>query len=307
MWPSSTYRAWKAPDGRTIGLAEICCLFGVVFWVMGGCSVAVKHDIAKPAEATPASATIISGRTGAPVSWEDMQADLETVRIVYIGENHTSAAHHEVQLRVIRALRDLDARLAVGMEMFDRSYQAVLDAWSAGATDEDDFLRRTHWYANWRFDFGLYRHILQYLKTNRIRIVALNLPFSIPPKIRAGGLENLSAYEKGFLPAEVDTTVAAHREFSQKIFGLHEFKTSVRFEDFYLAQCVWEDVMAESVANALGADRMVVLAGNGHIRFKYGIPERAFKRNGVSYRTIYQASAGEELDSSIADYILVAP
>lgn len=269
--------------------------------------MAVKPDLAKPAEATRAPGTIISGRTGAPVSWKELQADLEAVRIVYIGENHTSAAHHEVQLRVIRALHDQDGRLSVGMEMFDRSYQAVLNDWSAGASDEDSFLRRAHWYANWRFDFGLYRDILHYVKANRIRLVALNLPFSIPPKIRAGGLDYLSAYEKGFLPAHVDTAVAGHREFSQEIFRLHDFKTSVRFEDFYLAQCVWEDVMAESVVNALGADRMVVLAGNGHIRFKYGIPERAFKRNGVPYRTIYQAAAGEELDPAIADYIVVPP
>jgi len=48
---------------------------------------------------------------------------------------------------------------------------------------------------------------------------------------------------------------------------------------------------------------MVVLAGNGHIQFKYGIPERAFKRNSAPYLTIYQASVGEEVDPSIADFI----
>ncbi|HWR92318.1 MAG TPA: ChaN family lipoprotein, partial [Desulfobacterales bacterium] len=75
--------------------------------------------------------------------------------------------------------------------------------------------------------------------------------------------------------------------------------------DFYLAQCVWEDVMAESIADSLGAGRMVVLAGNGHIQYRYGIPERAFNRNPAAYRTIYQASPGEEIDPSIADYIIV--
>jgi len=242
---------------------------------------------------------------GQPVSFDAMLADLLTVAVVYVGEKHTSAAHHEVQLRVIRALHAHDARLSVGMEMFDRSYQAALDQWSAGGLDEDAFLRSTHWYANWRFDFAFYRDILQYVKSARIRLVALNLPFNIPPKVRVGGIEHLSGYEKGFLPAQVDTTIAAHREFAQTIFGMHDFKTGVKFEDFYLAQCVWEDVMAESVANSLGAGRLVVLAGNGHIQFKYGIPERAFKRNGIPYRTIYQASAGEEVDPSIADYILV--
>jgi uncharacterized iron-regulated protein len=267
----------------------------------------LKSNEDKLPAAAPGAGIIISGRTGAPVSWDEMTADLQTVRVVYVGEKHNLAAHHAVQLRVIRALHANDARLAVGMEMFDRSYQDALDQWSAGSLDEDAFLRRTHWYANWRFDFAFYRDILQYVKSAHIRLVALNLPFNIPPKVRVGGIEHLSLFEKGFLPAQIDTTVFAHREFAQKIFGMHDFKTGVTFEDFYLAQCLWEEVMAESVANNLGAGRMVVIAGNGHIQFKYGIPERAFKRNGVPYRTLYQVSSGEEVDPSIADYILVLP
>ena len=265
----------------------------------------LKSNEDKLPAAAPGAGIIISGRTGAPVSWDEMTADLQTVRVVYVGEKHNLAAHHAVQLRVMRALHANDARLAVGMEMFDRSYQDALDQWSAGSLDEDAFLRRTHWYANWRFDFALYRDILQYVKSAHIRLVALNLPFNIPPKVRVGGIEHLSLFEKGFLPVQIDTTVFAHREFAQKIFGMHDFKTGVTFEDFYLAQCLWEEVMAESVANNLGAGRMVVIAGNGHIQFKYGIPERAFTRNGVPYRTIYQASAGEEVDTSIADYIIL--
>jgi uncharacterized iron-regulated protein len=191
------------------------------------------------------------------------------------------------------------------MEMFDRSYQAVLDRWATGALDEDEFLRSTHWYANWRYDYALYRDILEFVRSNHIRLVALNLPFNIPPKIRVGGIEHLSDCEKEFIPQTVDTSVAAHREFARSMYDQHDFNAKVRFEDFYWAQCVWEDVMAESVAKHLGADRMVVLAGNGHIQFKYGIPERAFRRNSIPYRTIYPMTVGEELDLSIADYIWI--
>jgi uncharacterized iron-regulated protein len=299
--------AWKKqaePNRiRRIGRQAILgMLAGMLIEVIAGCAMPLKLK----EQATPidADGLVISGRTGAPISWDEMVADLQTVRVVYIGEKHTSAAHHAMQLRVVRALHSLDPHMAVGMEMFDRTYQAVLDQWTAGSLDVDEFLRRTHWYANWRFDFSLYHDILLYAKSHRIRLAALNLPSNIPPKIRVGGIEHLSAYEKEFLPEQVDTAVSAHREFAQQVFGMHDFKSGVKFEDFYLAQCVWEDVMAESVATLLGADRMVVMAGNGHIQFKYGIPERAFKRNGISYRTIYQASAGEEPEPSIADYVL---
>jgi len=273
--------------------------------LLAGCAVTPKMDTSPSASETQRPETIISGSTGQPVSFDVMLADLLAVPIVYIGEKHTSAAHHAVQLRLIRALHREIPQLTVALEMFDRSYQGVLDLWSAGRLDEEDFLRRSHWYANWRFDYTLYRDILEYAREHRLRLVALNLPFNIPPKIRVGGLEHLSTHEKGFLPAQVDTGIAAHREYAQKVFGMHEFKSGARFEDFYLAQCVWEDVMAESIAGSLGDGRMVVLAGNGHIQYRYGIPERAFNRNHAAYRTIYQASPGEEIDPSIADYIIV--
>lgn len=275
--------------------------------LLAGCAVTRPMGSGPSAAESAPPATILSGSTGQPVSFEAMLADLLTVAVVYVGEKHTSAAHHAAQLQVIRALHLQSQRLAVAMEMFDRSYQPVLEQWSAGQLEEDGFLRGTHWYANWRFDYALYRDILDYVREHRLRLVALNLPFNIPPKVRVGGIEHLTPYEKGFLPAQVDTTFAAHREFAQKIFNMHDFKTGVKFADFYLAQCVWEDVMAESVAAISGADRVVVLAGNGHIQYKYGIPERAFRRSGAPYRTVYQASAEEEVDPSIADYIFIPP
>ena len=63
--------------------------------------------------------TILYAATGAPVSFDELMADVRTARVVYVGEMHTSARHHEIQLRVIRALHEGGIRLAVGMEMFD--------------------------------------------------------------------------------------------------------------------------------------------------------------------------------------------
>ncbi len=267
---------------------------------LAGCAVTRPEAPPVPPAAAPAPATIV-GPAGSPVSWDDMLADLAAARVVYVGERHTSAAHHAAQLEILQALHARHPDLVIGMEMFDRSYQAVLDHWSAGELDETGFLRRTHWYANWRFDYALYRPILDYARAQRLPVAALNLPFNIPPKIRVGGTEYLSEYEKTFLPAHVDTSNAAHRAYVRQIFQQHNFRSD--FEDFYLAQCVWEDVMAESVALRLGSAHLVVLAGNGHIQFKYGIPDRAFARTGLPFRTVVLSSPGESQPPGIADYV----
>ena len=80
----------------------------------------------------------------------------------------------------------------------------------------------------------------------------------------------------------------------------------MEFDDFYAAQCVWEDAMAQAIVENLKADVMVVLAGNGHIQYKYGIPDRAYRRAEVAFLTIYPANVGSEVDLGVADYIWVS-
>jgi uncharacterized iron-regulated protein len=261
------------------------------------------EDIAKSFE----EGTIISASSGEPVSFEDLIKDLDSYRITYVGEKHTNIAHHKIQLQIIQAVYRNNPDMAVGMEMFDHTYQDVLDRWSQGELSQKDFIRKSHWYVNWRYDFSLYGDILEFIKEHNIRLVGLNIPNHIPPKIREGGIENLSDEDKAHLPQQIDTAKSAHRDYLSKVFEghKHHFKHEVEFEDFYAAQSVWEDAMAETIAQSLNDAVMVVLAGNGHIQFKYGIPDRAYKQTGASFRTIYLAPAGSQVKRDIADYIWV--
>ena len=280
-----------------IGLAAI-----IFIW---GCAGKSDTVVIKDTSQTVKPDTIISAKTGKVITFDQLMADLNRHQIIFVGEKHTNSAHHAIQLKIIEATFKNTPSMRVGMEMFDRSYQEVLNFWSAGMLDEETFLRKVHWYANWRYNFALYRDILLFLKENRIKIVALNIPTYIPARIRVGGIENLSDRDRRYLPNEIDTSNAKHRDYARKVFDQHNFKSSVKFDDFYLAQCVWDEIMADSVAADLGETRFVVLAGNGHIQYKYGIPDRTFRRTSVPFRTLYLVPAGEEIELSIADYIWV--
>lgn len=273
-----------------------------------GCAVApTKKVTIQGMDRSFEEGVIISTKLAKPVSFETLTADLNNCRIIYVGEKHSNATHHKIQLEVMQAIFKKHSNMAVGMEMFDHTYQNVLDQWSAGGLDRETFLRKVHWYANWRFEYSLYSDIMDFIKENHIRLIALNIPFHIPRKIRVGGIENLREDEKKHLPHEIDTSNKDHRAYVSEVFGHHQFKGRVKFEDFYMAQCVWEDAMAEMISQNLNNEVVVVLAGNGHIQFKYGIPDRAFKRTGASFRTIYLAQVGEELEQDIADYIWITP
>ena len=286
------------------GYLRGCLLIILFLW---GCAVTPqKLNIQGQPDAFD-EGTIISSQKAAAVSFEQLLKDMETRRVIYVGEMHTNQEHHRIQLEVIQALFQKFPDLAVGMEMFDHSYQDVLDQWSAGQLDQEDFLKKVHWYANWRYDFSLYKDILEFIKENHLRLVGLNIPGHIPPKIREGGIESLRDDEKKHLPRQVDLSSTVHRDYLQEVFEnhRHHFRGEVEFENFYAAQSVWEDAMAQAIAENLNNDVMVVLAGNGHIQFKYGIPDRASKWTGAAFTTIYPASTGSTVEPGIADYIWV--
>ena len=125
-----------------------------------GCAAPARKTLITSLNMEFGADSLLSGKTGAPVSYAEMLKDMADSRVIYIGENHTDPVHHRIQLQVIQ---DLAARhqTAVGVEMIDHSYQPVLDKWSQGELSEQDFLEKIHWYANWRYNFDLYRGIFE--------------------------------------------------------------------------------------------------------------------------------------------------
>lgn len=279
-----------------------CCLI-----MAAGCAalppVVTIEDTGRSYEA----GTILSSEKQAAISYDALIDELADCRVVYIGEVHTEVAHHDIQRKIIGALAERKPQVRVGMEMFDFTYQAVLDQWSAGRLEREAFLEKTHWKVNWGFDFELYESILNFVRSESLPLIGLNVPFYLPPRVRVGGLQNLQQRHKDLLPPEIDTTVTAHREHVKAIFERHHFFKETDFEYFYQAQCLWEDGMAESIARNLGDASMAVVIGNGHIIFKFGVPQRAFRRTDAPFRTVYPAPVGTRVEWGYADYIWVTP
>ncbi len=267
-------------------------------------SFVIIEDIPRPFTA----GEIIQMSTGRAIAFEEMMEDLRRARIVYVGETHINRAHHDIQLKVLQGLFEKNRSVRVGMEMFDRSYQSVLDQWSNGGFNEETFLKKVNWKENWSFDFRLYRGILNFIRENHISLTALNVPPKIVRKVATSGLASLTEKERTRIAGDIDLSDPGHRAFVEKRFAEHDTEDLHGFENFYEAQCVWDDSMAESVAEIVNSDKegspIVVFAGNGHIE-KFGIPKRVQRRTNVSYITVMPASVGSTVKQTAADYIWV--
>jgi uncharacterized iron-regulated protein len=148
-------------------------------------------------------------------------------------------------------------------------------------------------------------------KAQGIEVLAINAPKEIVRKIARGGLERLSPDERSRLPQDIDLDNEAHRTYVLEAYKQRAHHTLPDFDSFYEAQCVWEETMAHNVSAYLKdqKNKMVVLAGNGHIVNKFGIPLRTTKRVPVSLVTImpYPLNGKTTIDKETADYVWLTP
>ena len=102
---------------------------------------------------------------------------LAAVKVVYIGETHTSMADHLLQRQIIEALHKKNPRLAIGMEMFPASAQPALDKYTLSdqEVNERTFLKESDYYNVWRFDYRFFQDIFNYARRHHLPVIGLNL------------------------------------------------------------------------------------------------------------------------------------
>jgi uncharacterized iron-regulated protein len=215
-------------------------------------------------------------------------AKLAGERVVYVGETHTALADHQVQLEVLRAMAAQPGELAVGVEWFQHPFQPVLDDYLAGRIDEAELLRRSEYYERWRFDYRLYRPIMQFARDNGIPVLALNAPRELTRAISSVGIDGLDAEQRANLPDGYDFDDSAYADKLRQVFLQHA-GGSGDFRRFLEVQLTWDERMAQGAAEYLNGSperRILVLAGRGHIAGRGGIPNRVTRRTGLHGATI---------------------
>ncbi|MGB6011299.1 MAG: ChaN family lipoprotein [Desulfobacterales bacterium] len=237
---------------------------------------------------------------------DDIISQLTTARIIYVGEQHERFAHHINQLQIIKKMHEAGYTLAVGMEMFQKPFQPVVNEYLAGRIDEHKFVQKSEYFSRWGYDYNLYKPIIDYLKQQNIPLIALNIQGDISRKVAREGLYSLPDDQKKQLPSAMDFSNEQYQEDLNNVFKLHTQQKELKdFNYFFQAQTLWDEGMAESAQKFLANNpesKLVILAGNGHLRHKYGIPGRLHRRNHEPFKVVVQ---DEEIEDNIADYVLL--
>ena len=237
------------------------------------------------------------------LSFKQIMDEVQHNKILFVGEKHDQFSHHLNQLNVIKSMHQRGKKFAIGMEMFQRKFQSVIDDYLQNKIDLKTFLKKSEYFKRWGFDYNLYKPIIDYAKENNIPIIALNLERELTKKISKNGLFGLSKEDQAQLPQTIDFSNRAYKEKLLKFFGsnTHMTKSKMKNLDFiYQSQILWDQTMADTINRYLidhKEQSMVILVGSGHLTMRHGIPNHVPHTQTVILQD-------EDAKPNSADYIL---
>ena len=277
-------------------------------------------------------------RTGAPLAGAAaFKAAVGAGDVVFAGETHDQMQDHMAQLEALKALGAARGeKVVVGFEMLNLTLQPVLDEYAAGKLTDEEFLLKAGWQTEWGFDFNFYKPLFDYIRANKLKALALNLPKKVVSKIARVGLNGLSPSEKQYLPARVEITkneayikyirqtYEGHGKAPEKSHagllrrhilgktrkaGMGDFT----FENYLAAMSAWNETMGARLADFLNANpgfAGLSVAGAGHVIYNAGIPASVASRtSGLKPVSLYPQDAAAcpaafpAEDAGLADYV----
>ncbi len=251
-----------------------------------------------PAPSPVVTTRIVVSASGNSISLNELAELASNVDVAFFGEEHTDAETHRTEFALLEAIgrrRDI----ILSLEMFERDAQNVLDDYLAGRLPESEFLTRSRPWPRYAAD---YRQMVELARSKGWPVIASNVPRQIASAVGRKGLavlDSLSPAERLFAARDI---ICPDDDYRRRFFDemkdhssgsaapspADTLPTAVA-QRFYLAQCLKDETMAESIADArqrLGRGALVVhYDGSFHSDFGAGTAER-LRRRAPSARTL---------------------
>ena len=212
--------------------------------------------------------------------FETMLADLARADAIFVGEQHDDPNTHRLELAIVEGLTRRGVSVVVALEMFERDVQAQVEGYAAGRITEEQFLKDSRPWPRYASD---YRPLVEFARAHHLPIVASNVPRRIASDVSKNGMPAIDRLDGGDRPLaakemQCPTSGEYYQRFGEAMGG-HEGANN----NFYFAQCVKDETMGESVAdafqkNATGRVTIVHVNGAFHSDFGEGTAESARRR-----------------------------
>ena len=252
---------------------------------------------------------------GRQIEFDELAAIASRADLVFVGEQHDDPETHFAEFALLDAIGRARTRVVVSLEMFERDVQPVLDSYLAGHIAESEMLAKSRPWPNYATD---YRPLVLLARARGWPVIASNVPRPMAAAVSRRGLAVLDTIA-GRQYAAHDISCphdAYYARFADEMKGhgsggpasASDSASALAITDrFYDAQCVKDETMGESVANAFraaGPGAVVVhFDGAFHSDFAQGTVARAIRRvPNASRVVISMVPVPDPASANVAEY-----
>lgn len=245
------------------------------------------------------------------IDFEAMVADLARADVVFVGEQHDDPGTHRLEIAILEGIARRRSTVVVALEMFERDVQQQVDDYLAGKITEQEFLKNSRPWPRYATD---YKPLIEFAKAKGWRVIAGNVPRRYAAQVNKGGLgaaDKLPENERAYLAKQFSCPPDDYFKRFKEVMGGHPGDNSnapkmddAAVERMYQAQCVKDETMAESIANAAQANpQALVIHYNGafHSDYRLGTASRTKLRLPKASIKIVSAMPVENMDVISAD------
>jgi len=285
---------------------------------MMGCTSIARVIAAVPSAPSPllSGIRIVSPHEAADAVPAELLARLERADVVFIGEQHDDPEAHRAEAELLDAIGRSGRPVIVSLEMFERDVQPVLDDYLAGRVTEREFLAQSRPWDRYALD---YRPLVELARQHGWRVVAANVPRSLAAAVGRRGMMALDTLQPRFRGLVAVDNVCPMDDYHARFMESKQSHSAgsgaasqagdslptAMAERFYLAQCVKDETMAESIVNArIAAPRNAIVVhvdGTFHSDYAQGTVARVKRRQPAW--TLVVVSAVPVTDPAVAPIV----
>jgi len=257
-------------------------LAAVLITTLSGCTnmITKRND--------PLTGKIVASSNQREIVYQELLDRIIDSDVIYLGENHENAEHHQNQMDIIRDLIKAGKKPQLGFEFFSIEQTGYLTTYVRykqrglhklpEEAQELQLRKNLGWQdrqdRDWQFYFGF----LKLARTHQLTTFGADLPKGIVRNIARNGVNGLSPVEKSL----VQSTGFKNDSYKKLMFG--KFKAAHcgyahkdRQERMYETWLARNDTMARSIV-AMAAESpeqpIVLIVGGGHTEHNMGVVER---------------------------------
>ncbi|MBI3135550.1 MAG: ChaN family lipoprotein [Bacteroidetes bacterium] len=222
---------------------------------------------------------IYSTRDGKELKPADIIGEIDSVDVLFFGEEHNDSIGHALQMILFEELYNVyGSNATLSMEMFDRDVQQIMDEYLQGLIKRSYFIKDAKVWSNYKD----YEPMVEFAKEKGLSVVCANAPFryvNIASSKGIDGLMKLSESAKNAMaPLPYTLASGAYADKLNALMGHdpNDPKSKPAY-DMIPGQSLWDATMAYSIYQAMqknSAAKILHLNGRFHTEERFGIVQR---------------------------------